>query len=154
MERSESIAGTYEYMAPEMIKRDGTNMAVDWWALGIILYEMLFGQSPFDDDSQVENLLKIIDNEVEFPERGVKGVTYSDDLKDLIFRLLIKDKDERLGSNGDFKEIMKHPFFADINVDELLKKEIIAEHLPMDLDFENSMQLELKMCQTAIGEDE
>ena len=63
-EKDEGMEGTYEYMAPEILNGEGHDLTVDWWSLGIILYEMLFGESPFADEDRVQGMLKIIETEV------------------------------------------------------------------------------------------
>ena len=83
---------------------------MDWWTLGIFLYELLFGTTPFKGSSHAETLTNILKEEVKFPK--------SDDLghaRDLIKRLLIKDPSKRLGSTKGATEIKLHPFFRSVN---------------------------------------
>lgn len=66
--RTNSFVGTEEYIAPEVIKGDGHTSAVDWWTLGILIYEMLFGTTPFKGKSRNGTFANILRDEVPFPE--------------------------------------------------------------------------------------
>merc|ERR1719238_1176212 len=100
-----SYCGTPEYLAPEMISHAGHDKTVDWWALGILIYEMLIGVTPFFNKNKNTLLTKIQTAKVVFPDRKRYKIDYSDEMMDLIVKLLDKDKTTRLGAEGDWKEI-------------------------------------------------
>lgn len=110
-----STVGTPDYIAPEMFTRKGYGPEVDWWSLGVILYEMLIGYPPFFSDSPTETCKKIVNWKSHFnipPDAKI-----SKDAIDII-KKLIADVDIRLGYNGA-AEIKKHPFFKNINWDKI-----------------------------------
>ena len=99
---NESALGTTFYLAPEMVREgSGYGKAIDWWAVGIILYEMKFGEVPFDGESSYEIMVRILRNGLYFPGRDtgeIDDIEYSDEIMDLICRLLEKDENNRLGT--------------------------------------------------------
>lgn len=107
-----SFVGTHEYVAPEIIAEGGYGGSVDWWAFGILLYEMVYGKTPFKGTTQTQTLENILDTteEVEFPADELDP-DVSDECKDLISRLLAKDVTQRL-QNALF--IKAHPFFRSV----------------------------------------
>ena len=105
--RSTSFVGTDEYIAPEVITCRGYSSSVDWWGLGIFLYEMIYGCTPFVSKNRHTCFKKILEEELQFP--ALPHV--SSGCKDLIRRLLVKDPAERLGSTHGASEIKAHPFF-------------------------------------------
>lgn len=108
--RTNSFVGTEEYIAPEVIRGNGHTAAVDWWTLGILTYEMLFGFTPFKGDNTNETFCNILKNEVSFPNNN----EISRSCKDLIKKLLIKNESKRLGSRMGAADIKKHPFFKKV----------------------------------------
>ncbi|KAI9844981.1 MAG: serine/threonine protein kinase, AGC [Sclerophora amabilis] len=108
--RTNSFVGTEEYIAPEVIKGCGHTSAVDWWTLGILVYEMLFGTTPFKGKNRNATFANILRDEVPFPEHS--GSTPTSNLcKSLVRKLLIKDEMRRLGSRAGASDVKTHPFF-------------------------------------------
>eukprot|EP00271_Cylindrocystis_brebissonii_P017263 TRINITY_DN4419_c0_g1_i3.p1 TRINITY_DN4419_c0_g1~~TRINITY_DN4419_c0_g1_i3.p1 ORF type:complete len:856 (+),score=203.26 TRINITY_DN4419_c0_g1_i3:800-3367(+) len=108
---SNSFVGTEEYIAPEIISGTGHGSQVDWWALGIFVYELLYGRSPFRGRNRQRTFTNVLMKELAFPATPqVSGAA-----KDLIKRLLVRDPQRRLGAQRGATEIKAHPFFADIN---------------------------------------
>ncbi|XP_015933642.1 protein kinase PINOID 2-like [Arachis duranensis] len=116
--RSHSFVGTHEYLAPEVILGLGHGSAVDWWAFGVFLYELLYGDTPFKDatshDKTMNNILR---KRLSFPRSGT--ITHSGEdiakAEDLIGKLLIKNPKKRMGYNSGSCEIKRHEFFQGIN---------------------------------------
>ena len=135
-EKETTFAGSAEYASPEMITYEGHTFMTDWWSFGILLYEMLYGNTPFFnmDKNRMYDLIttgsisypKFIQIEGEAKPRNYK---VSDDAKSLINKLLEKDPGTRLGRKG-FAEIKKHSFFSSINFDDLKKKKTKAHFKP------------------------
>ncbi|XAR60508.1 Non-specific serine/threonine protein kinase [Bertholletia excelsa] len=111
MRASNSFVGTEEYIAPEIITGAGHSSAVDWWALGILLYEMLYGYTPFRGKTRQRTFANILHKDLKFP--GSISVSLS--AKQLMYRLLHRDAKNRLGSREGANEIKKHPFFRGVN---------------------------------------
>ncbi|KAM7280495.1 hypothetical protein ACFE04_007629 [Oxalis oulophora] len=112
-ERSNSFVGTDEYLAPEVVRGDGHEYAVDWWALGVLCYEMLYGTTPFKGKNRKETFRNILMKTPEFIGK------LSEDLTDLIRRLLDKDPTKRLGFYRGAAEIKEHMFFKGVSWDLL-----------------------------------
>ncbi|KAF2267059.1 serine/threonine-protein kinase-like protein nrc-2 [Lojkania enalia] len=108
--RTNSFVGTEEYIAPEVIKGCGHTSAVDWWTLGILIYEMLYGTTPFKGKNRNATFANILRDDVPFPE-GSGAPSVSNLCKSLIRKLLIKDELRRLGSRAGASDIKTHPFF-------------------------------------------
>ena len=108
--------GTPDYIAPEVLIQKGYGPEIDWWSLGVILFEMLVGYPPFFSDSASDTCKKILNwkNNLTIPDK----TKISDEALDLIRKLII-DVDKRLGYNGA-EDIKKHPFFRKINWDNLI----------------------------------
>nr|CAB3488798.1 unnamed protein product [Digitaria exilis] len=111
MRASNSFVGTEEYIAPEIITGAGHTSAVDWWALGILLYEMLYGYTPFRGKTRQRTFANILHKDMRFPA----SIQVSLAARQLMYRLLHRDPANRLGSYEGASEIKKHPFFRGIN---------------------------------------
>ncbi|MCD7469902.1 Phototropin-2 [Datura stramonium] len=108
--QSNSFVGTEEYIAPEIITGAGHSSAIDWWALGILLYEMLYGRTPFRGKNRQKTFSNILNKDLTFPS----SIPVSLAARQLIHSLLNRDPASRLGSNGGASEIKEHPFFRGI----------------------------------------
>ncbi|KAH7100556.1 Pkinase-domain-containing protein [Auriculariales sp. MPI-PUGE-AT-0066] len=106
-----SFVGTEEYIAPEVMDRDGHTSAVDWWTLGILLYEMIFATTPFKGKNRKETFDNIMNLPVQFPYYP----RISSKCKDVITQLLVKDDELRLGSKTGASEVKQHKWFGKIN---------------------------------------
>ncbi|KAI5293428.1 serine/threonine protein kinase, AGC, partial [Ascosphaera acerosa] len=109
--RTNSFVGTEEYIAPEVIQGNGHTSAVDWWTLGILIYEMLYGTTPFKGKNRKITFGNILKDEVQFPEHA-GSPQVSSTCKSLIRKLLIKDEKKRLGARAGASDVKTHPFFA------------------------------------------
>ncbi|KAL8151131.1 hypothetical protein V2J09_020939 [Rumex salicifolius] len=109
--RSNSFVGTHEYLAPEIIKGDGHGSAVDWWTLGVFLYELLYGKTPFKGSSNEETVTNVMTKPLRLPENQIVSF-YA---RDLIRGLLVKEPGNRLGFAKGAAEIKQHPFFEGLN---------------------------------------
>ncbi|KAF9208578.1 serine/threonine protein kinase, AGC [Podila verticillata] len=112
--RTNSFVGTEEYIAPEVIKGCGHTSAVDWWTLGILMYEMLFGVTPFKGKDRNATFYNILHTDVQFPDH-VGAQPISSLCKSVIRKLLIKDDQLRLGSKAGASDVKQHPFFKTTN---------------------------------------
>ncbi|CAX44083.1 probable serine/threonine-protein kinase, putative [Candida dubliniensis CD36] len=107
--RTNSFVGTEEYIAPEVIRGKGHTSAVDWWTLGIFLYEMLYGTTPFKGQDRKKTFANVLKKDVKFLDTQ----SISSNCRNLIKKLLIKDEEKRLGSKTGASEIKNHGFFKD-----------------------------------------
>lgn len=109
--RANSFVGTEEYIAPEVIGSNGHTSAVDWWTLGVLIYEMIFATTPFKGGNRRETFDNILVNAVKFPE--LPKVTGA--CKEVITRLLQKDETRRLGSQSGASEVKQAKWFVKTN---------------------------------------
>ena len=120
-----STVGTPDYIAPEVFTRKGYGQEIDWWSLGIIMFEMMIGYPPFYSESSTETCKKILDwkNNLEIkPEVNISKEAID------ILKKLINDPEKRLGRNGA-DEIKKHPFFKNIDWQHI-KETLVPPFIP------------------------
>lgn len=111
---SRCCVGTHEYLAPELVSVAGHGNGVDWWALGVLIYELLYGTTPFKGGNKESTLRNIASSkQVRFhvAEREEEGMA---EARDLIEKLLVKDPRRRLGCAGGATDVKRHPFFDGI----------------------------------------
>ncbi|EPQ31519.1 uncharacterized protein PFL1_00852 [Pseudozyma flocculosa PF-1] len=108
-----SIAGSMAYMAPEVLAKRGYLSSVDWWSLGVVAYELLFGRRPFRGKTNSALTHSILNDKCNFPE-NVESIVSRETIS-CIRGLLERDPKKRLGCKSGIDEFKAHPWFASID---------------------------------------
>ncbi|KAK2004811.1 Pkinase-domain-containing protein [Colletotrichum falcatum] len=121
-----TLCGTPDYLAPEVVSNKGYNKSVDWWSLGILIYEMLCGYTPFwDSGSPMKIYENILKGKVKYP------AYINPDAQDLLEKLITADLTKRLGNlYAGPNDVKNHPWFAEVTWDRLARKDIDAPYTP------------------------
>ncbi|TGO25023.1 hypothetical protein BPAE_0089g00280 [Botrytis paeoniae] len=121
-----TLCGTPDYLAPEVVSSKGYNKSVDWWSLGILIFEMLCGFTPFwDGGSPMKIYENILKGRVKYPPY------IHPDAQDLLQRLITADLTKRLGNlHGGSEDVKNHQWFAEVTWERLSKKDIDAPYVP------------------------
>ncbi|KAI9007462.1 kinase-like domain-containing protein [Phycomyces nitens] len=124
-----AVAGSPAYMAPEILSKKGYSTSVDWWSLGVVAHELLFGKRPFDGPSHDRLTEAIVHHPLTFPKHANRVV--SDNCLDVLTKLLQKSPFHRLGCGSDgFERLKQHPWFDGLDWNKLEQKRVKPPYQP------------------------
>jgi len=131
-DRTGTFCGTPEFLAPEVLTETAYTRAVDWWGLGVLIFEMLVGESPFPGDDEEEVFDSIVNDEVRYPRfLSLEAIA-------IMRRLLRKNPERRLGaSERDAEDVKKQAFFRNVNWNDLLLRKVKPPFVPTVRDLED-----------------
>jgi len=123
-----AVAGSMAYMAPEVLGKKGYFSAVDWWSLGVMMYELLYGKRPFRAKTNQELTHAIIHEQVQYPAHS----SISSECINVMKAFIERNVQKRLGAleAGGFEKIKTHPYFADVDWVKLENKELTPPFIP------------------------
>lgn len=135
-----------------MINGTGHDHTLDWWTLGILVYEMVVGIPPFYNQNKHKMYYLIENGPIRWPTVEKHGFEITPEAQDIIEKLLTKDKGRRLGKVGDMREVLAHPWFSDLDITKLINKELQSPYVPVIKTQDDTSNFDEKFSQLEIAE--